>query len=397
LFLAKPGEAMGVKSMIESATQGRTSLWRMTLGLVSVLLFASCTPAPARPAPGTAAEPAAVPDWQAQWEEALAAARQEGKVVIAGPPGQSFRDAALEFNKRYPGITAEYAGAPGRDQVPKIVAERRAGQYFWDVWVGGGPSAYSLKAEGSFDPIRPALILPEVVDDSQWFGGFDDGYVDKDKRFVYGFTGFLGQHVVVNRDVIPESELNSVEQLIEPRWQGKLSWQEPRAAGAGSALAAYLLIVKGEDWLRKLLEQDIVVSRDGRQQLEWVVQNRYPIGLGPDQALVVDFRRKGFLSQLQWLDPDSPLGSRLTTSFGNVAVFNRAPHPNAARVFLNWLLSPEGQAAWVAHIEQNSRRLDIPGPPESALRPGARYINPSTEENTPYTDRAIELAKSILK
>jgi iron(III) transport system substrate-binding protein len=318
-------------------------------------------------------------------------------VVIAGPPGQIFRRAALEFQSNFPEIAVEYIGMAGAEVVPRILAERRAEQYLWDVWVGGGPSAYRLKAEGSFLPLRPALLLPEIMDTSKWLGSFDEGFVDAERQFVYGFTGFLGQHVVVNREVIPESELSSVEQLLEPKWKGKMSWQEPRGAGAGSGLASYFLIVKGEDWLRQLLQQDIAVIRDGRQQIEWVIQNRYPIGVAPDQALVVDFRRQGFTSQLVWLAPDSPLGARLTTSFGNVALFDRAPHPNAAQTFINWLLSQEGQAAWVRLTEQNSRRLDVPGPPDSAPNPTRQYLNPTTEENMPYTEKAIELANALLR
>jgi iron(III) transport system substrate-binding protein len=221
--------------------------------------------------------------------------------------------------------------------------------------------------------------------------------MDVEQQLVYSYVGFLGQHVLVNRKVIPESELHSVEQLLEPKWRGKMSWNEPSASGAGGTLAGYFLLVKGEEWLLKLYQQDVAITRDLRQQIEWVITNRYPIGIGPNQTLVADFRRQGFDSELSWLAADTPLGARLTTGSGSLALFDQAPHPNAARLFLNWLLSQEAQAEWVKITEQNSRRLDVPGPAETALNPTVKYENVNSEENQPYVTKAQELARSVFR
>jgi iron(III) transport system substrate-binding protein len=176
-----------------------------------------------------------------------------------------------------------------------------------------------------------------------------------------------------------------------------MSWHEPRENGSGSQAAGYWMLLKNEDWLRQLFEQDLTTTRDNRQQVEWVIHNRYPIALGPGTEAINEFRRNGFDKEITRLEHGTPLGSRLTTGFDNVMLVNRAPHPNAARVYLNWLLSQEGQASWVRITELNSRRLDVGGPPETAPRPGVTYLNNSKEEYLPYIDKAIELAKNVLK
>jgi iron(III) transport system substrate-binding protein len=371
--------------------------------LLLVLLLAACAPgasAPASPRGDAQPPPAAgtgASKQQSEWDRLVAAARQEGKVVVAGPPGDSYRNAVLEFQKQYPGITVEFSGATGPAFAPKVLAERRADQYLLDLFIGGAATGYTLKAEGVFDPIRPALVLPEVLDSSKWQGGFDDGFMDNDGQFVYAFSGYLNMNVIGNRKVIPEHELNNVEQLLDPRWKGKITWLEPRVFGAGSTLAGYWLLVKGEPWLQQLFEQDVVITKDLRQQVEWVVLNRYPIAIAPESIFVIEFQRQGFQSELSWLAPDSPLGSRLATGFGQAMLVNRAPHPNASKVFLNWLLSRDGQAAWVQHTDRNSRRLDVPGPAETTLKQGVSYVNISTEENVGYTSKAIDLATALFR
>jgi iron(III) transport system substrate-binding protein len=377
--------------------------------LIVACLLAACAPAatpapapaPAAAQPGAAssapsgAAPAAAPS---QWDQIVAAAKQEGKVVLAGPPGQVYRDGLVDFQKRYPDIALEYSGQSGRDFIPRALSERAAGQYLWDVHVGGPESVnLELKPAGALAPLKPALVLPEVLDDSKWLGGFDDGFMDRERQFTYGFQGDLSQHVWVNREVIPESELSTVEQLTDPKWKGKISWNDPTAAGSGSAIAGYWLMLKGEDWLRTLYQQDVVSTRDLRQQVEWIARGRYPIAVGGDSTSLLSFQQQGLGLQVKPLAKDSQLGGRMSPGFGNVMLMDQAPHPNAAKVYLNWLLSREGQTSYATITERNSRRLDVPGLPETTPRPDVEYVIVNREENQPNIARAMDLAKTIIK
>ena len=84
-------------------------------------------------------------------------------------------------------------------------------------------------------------------------------------------------------------------------------------------------------------------------------------------------------------------------AFGNLALLNRAPHPNAAKVFINWGLSREGQTAWVQIVERNSRRLDVPNDPHFTPKAGTTYVTIDHEDTVRYRDDAAALAREILK
>jgi iron(III) transport system substrate-binding protein len=373
-------------------------LWtRSILSLVSMTVITLAACAPAAPAQSQAA-PAPAASGQSEWDRTLAAAKQEGRVIVAGPPGQVYRDGLSEFEKRYPDIALEFTGVSGRDYNPRVLAERRAGQYLWDVLVGGPESVnLELKPAGALDPIKTAILLPEVLDDSKWLGGFDDGFMDRENQYTYGFQGDLSMHVYVNREFILEGELSSVEQLVDPRWKGKISWNDPSAAGAGSAAAGYWLLLKGEDWLRSMFRQDVAVTRDLRQQVEWLVRGRAPIAIGVDSTILLEFQQQGIGPQVRVLAKESQLGSRLSPGFGNVMLLNQAPHPNAAKVYLNWLLSRDGQTSFSTITQRNSRRNDVQSVPESMPRPDVTYVIINREENQPNIAKAMELAQTMLR
>jgi ABC-type Fe3+ transport system substrate-binding protein len=87
----------------------------------------------------------------------------------------------------------------------------------------------------------------------------------------------------------------------------------------------------------------------------------------------------------------------MSPGFGNVMLINRAPHPNAAKLYINWLLSQEGQTAFATITQRNSRRLDVQGLPETTPRPGVEYVIINREENQPNIATAMDLAKTIIK
>jgi ABC-type Fe3+ transport system substrate-binding protein len=355
-------------------------------------------PAPAAAGPSGAASASAGtrPEWQAEWERTLAAARQEETVVLGLQVGQPWRDWVAQFEKAYPGIRVDVAGTTSTAGVSRVMAERRAGQFLWDVHIGGGESMNSvLKPEGGLLPLRPALMLPEVLDDSKWHGRFDDGFIDREGTYIYSFRGELGYTVAVNRDVVPEAQLHRVEDVVDPRWRGRLSLQDPRGGGKGASDAGHFIMMRGEDWWRQLLAQEPVVTSDRRQQVEWAVRGQYPIAVSADTVTQNDFRRQGLGLNTKPLAPESEMGSRLSMS-STMALFERPPHPHAARVFANWVLSREGQDAFSRITGQNSRRLDVEGPPDTAPDPNVQYRSINKEEFHPYQARAEQIAKEML-
>lgn len=353
----------------------------------------------AKPASGQAAKPDATANWKSEWDKTVAAAKQEGKVVVAGGPGEMYRKASMPFQTAYPDIQLEFAGMQAPEFPPKVAAERSGGQFLWDVYLIGWKTPLNLMPRGILDPLKPALILPDVLDETKWHSGFADGWVDKDRQYIYQYQGRLTFMAYVNRNVAPESELSKVDQLLDPKWKGKISVLDPRVPGPTSSYFAYLIAIKGEDWVRKLMAQDLVIVKVGREQGEGVVRGNYPIALGMDRTDLEQFAREGLTANVEPLDSDSAAGRRLTGGYGNATLVNRAPHPNAAKMYLNWLLSKEGQTAWTEATGSNSRRLDVAGPPVTTPNPRVKYEATEKEWSPLFNsfDRAVEVAKEIFQ
>ena len=227
------------------------------------------------------------------------------------------------------------------------------------------------------------LIRPERWDDSKWINGFDWGFMDKARERIFAINSYFTYAIYINRDVIPTSEFSRVEDLLNPRFRGRIVVNEPREAGSGSVNMARLLQSMGPDWLRRVFqEQDLMVTRNLRQQLEWLTRGQYPIAIGVDSAGLEEFQRQGLALNVHPLDlPDS---KGVANGFGGCGcAISNPPHPNAAKVYLDWLLSHEGQTNWAKSTARNARRSDVEiVDPMSAIQPGVDHFIVQREENT---------------
>ena len=335
-------------------------------------------------------------DWKSDWERTLAAARKEGAVTVSASSSELLRQVLMEFERDHPGIRVLYTSANGRDFWSRVEKEREVGRYLWDLRIGGvSAQAYEAKDRGFLDPIRPLLALPEVADDGKWSGGIHRLFADRDKKYAMRFTGALFAGVVVNRDVVPEKDFKTPRDLLDPRWQGRIVLQDPRAGGgAGSYALAGFLLQYGEPFVRELLSrQKPIISDNKRQMAEWVIRNRYPIAIGMGTDTLPQFQQQGLGKNVRVVPGDDITGDV-------VLLINKAPNPNAAKAYVNWLLSRKTQGRLAQVAELNSRRTDVkPGDPESALdlRRVGHYLDVSDEEHVEARNKVRKLAKELLK
>src|SRR5207244_3788308 len=133
----------------------------------------------------------------------------------------------------------------------------------------------------------------------------------------YAFVAPIEVFVKVNRDVVPESRLSKVDQLLDPQWKGKIAFDDPRRAGSGIGLLSHFVRVKGEDFAIKLLQQDLVLARDTRQLADWLVRGTYPIYFGNPSALN-EFFAQGLGKNVKDLEPEG--GGDLETGSGHAAL-----------------------------------------------------------------------------
>ena len=295
-----------------------------------------------------------------EWEQVLAAAKKEGTVSVIGPVGTGRRDTlTLPFEKKY-GIKVEYFSDRGSGIGPRLAAERKAGKFLWDVFIGGTTTALEVTLPGGMlDPIEPALILPEVKDPKQWRGGGIE-YVDAGKHVLVMMLTQRGT-LFVNPKVVKPDSITSYKDLLNPKFKRKIVMDDPTNAGPGQGTFTFFYLHPdlGPKFIRELAKQEPTVLRDYLQELDGIARERFLVLIG-DTDIIAEERIKAGVP-IAILDPRRiKEGSYVGSSGGALTMFNHAPHPNAAKVYINWLLSKEGQTD-LARLNSNiSARLDVP-------------------------------------
>lgn len=343
--------------------------------------------------------------WEEEWSRVLEAAKKEGKVVVSIPASAELRKKMEEvFEKRFAGIDLEVITAAGSKSVRRIADEFKAGVRYHDAHVGGTSSMVTgLIREKIAEPIEPSMMLPEVKEPKNWWGGHI--YVDKAKRFAYAFQAYMSDNFYYNAKVVDPKELKSFDDLLNPKWKGKIGFLDPRAPGAGDSSWSYMWEVKGEDYLQKLVQQDILWLRDQRLLAQSLATGKVAITIGLTYYSFQPFIEAGLPVDAL---PNFKEGTYISGGSGNLVVIKDPPHPNATKVFLNWLLSREGQEVFSHAMGQATRRLDVDTswlrrygivPAKDAFRPEdySKYENQSEEKILRVRIPATRVAMKLLK
>jgi iron(III) transport system substrate-binding protein len=303
-----------------------------------------------------AAEPKAA--WQADWDKTVKAAEGEGALVIYMT--QAFEPVFREvFQSKYPRIKVTMVTGRGFELSQRIMNERRAGKYIADIYVSGNITPLTVFHRAKIlEPIKPLLLLPEVVDPSNWYEG-KHHYDDPENRYIFVFEGTpRSGEITYNTKLVNPSEIKSYWDLLNPKWKGKIVSVDPLVSGPISA--AQIFFYKhpdlGPEYVRRLhAETDMVIVRSNEQLLDWLSAGKFSFGFG---ARNVDTAITQGLPLNQFLPGSLKEGSSVTAYNGTLSFFNRAPHPNAAKVAANWLLSREGQTTWLDYNQKSGGLYD---------------------------------------
>ncbi|HEX9443747.1 MAG TPA: extracellular solute-binding protein [Candidatus Binatia bacterium] len=288
-----------------------------------------------------------------------------------------------EFRRDYPEIHITSVNGQGSQLGVKIMAEARAGKIIADIFSGGAATNYGMLYKGKvLDSIKAALILPEVLDQTKWYGG-GHFYADPENRSVFVYIANPSTSgLYYNTGQVNPKEFKSYWDLLNPKWKGRIVSQDPNGNGMGPPLVFYYKNPElGPEFVRRFFgAMDLTFGRDRRQITDWLASGKFAICLAcreatraRDQGLPVDEFDTG-----EWKE-----GAYITSGGGSMSLIKGAPHPNAARVFINWFLSRKGQAALQKYSDlygeaaPNSRRVDIPKddlPAESRLIKGRKYL-----------------------
>jgi iron(III) transport system substrate-binding protein len=290
-----------------------------------------------------------------QWETIVEAGRKEGKVVASIPPSAELRKLMESaFTKRY-GIGVEFVPARGGAIIRRMVDEAKAGAQYFDIHIGGTESAITgLIPENILEPVEPFFILPEVKDPKQWWGGHL--WADNAGRFIYVFVAYQTVSLWSNSDEYKATEFKSFDDLLNPKLKGRIGISDPRTPGSGSSMWSYMNYIKGEEYLQRLVAQKLFVTRDLRILAENLAKGKITVTSGIGYSEFLPFIKAGL--------PVIPLplpkeGLYVSGGYGHLMIFKKQPHPNATKVFVNWLLGREGQDVFSRGMGVGSRRFDV--------------------------------------
>lgn len=295
----------------------------------------------------------------ASWEETTARARKEGKVVVGIAPSAELRR-ALEsvFTARFPSIQLELVPVSGPALMARIASEYKAGVKYFDVGLPGAepPLLLLREQEGIWEPLEPNMVLGEVKNPANWWGGHL--WIDnvKTKKFIYPYFAYISASIWYNSTLLTPQELQISEDFLKPKLKGKIGLLDPRKPGSGQLWWSFFWKTKGQAFLRMLVGQDLLVLSDLRQLAEALVKGKIAVTIGVSYYTLQPFVQAGLpVKAISHFKDGNPVAN----GNGAVVITKDPPHPNSAKVFVNWLLSKEGQEVTGKAMRMGTRRLDV--------------------------------------
>lgn len=342
--------------------------------------------------------------WEAEWEKTLPAASKEGQVNVYMWGNTAVLDEGV-FQAAYPGIRMTVVSGRGGQLLQRILTERRADKFIADVYIDGLGNVYPAYQAKIFDPIRPALLLPEVTEGSLWWQGRHH-YTDREGSYLFRFqsTAMKGTISYNTKSLIPKT-FKSFWDFLQPRWKGKIEARDVREAGPGSAAMRFFYHNPdlGPNFISRLFgEMDVTLFRDNRLAVDWLGSGKFAICFFCNEVDAA--RRQGL--PVDTFKEVMREGAGLYQQAGTVTLVNQSPHPNAAKVFLNWFLSREGQyalqkaSARAQASAGDSLRVDISKDhvlPEDRREEGVKYMDMDTPERMDIRPVIKIFAESLAK
>jgi iron(III) transport system substrate-binding protein len=289
------------------------------------------------------APPGAEPEKDA-WEQVVAAARAEGQVLLYVNPGtRPFMEHAIPAFQQEYGVQAEPVYMSGREVEERLYAEHGAGQYRADIVSAANASAYGLYKTGLLETINlpNTRAITERLRHIGPVGTYYPQYVDP-----YG--------ILVNIQQVPPERLPTRwADLLDPYYRGKIVLHDPTTAGGGNTWLGLVHETPGlgRPYLEQLARQDLLMVQQPTQVESMIARGERSIGL-PIGLRALALQRG---APIQYVAPQE--GVFLIVS--SVAVAKNAPHPNAARVWANFMLSKRAQEWWHQQANYTPVREDV--------------------------------------
>ena len=284
-------------------------------------------------------------------ERLIEGAKREGAVVLYSGmiENQALRPIAQAFQKKYPFVKLSYWRADSENIVAKLGAEERGNNHVGDVVEGTGIGEQATSA-GLAQP----FTTPSLQD-------FPEKYRDPDHLWAPTRMSYFA--TAYNTRLVPASEApRTYEALLDPKWKGKMAWSFGPAVGT-SLFLTNLRIAWGEDkamdYFRKLAAQKVIdYGATARTVVDRVMAGEYALGLNI-------YAHHPLISKAKGAPVDTVLMDPVPSAAGTALVAKGAPHPYAAMLLIDFLLSKDGQEI-MAKSQYFPSRADVAPLPELA-------------------------------
>jgi len=266
-------------------------------------------------------------------------ARREGSVLLY-TTGTQIKLLIDRFEQKYPYLRVELARASSADTARKVLEEYRAGYEKVD--------AFELASHGLVVPRDENILQPFR---SPELSAFAADAIEPGRHWVVVRESYTG--IGFNTKLLPPDKApKTYQSLLEPQWKGKMA-----ISGVSTTAVNWvgtMLIVQGADFVRKLGQQNIrIYNLTGRALANLMTAGEVMLSPTIYNSHVAASAEKG--APLGWFAP----GTVPVTDTG-VALARKAPHPHAALLFIDFLMSKEGQVLY-QELGYDSPRSDVAG------------------------------------
>jgi ABC-type Fe3+ transport system substrate-binding protein len=334
-----------------------------------------------------------------EWDKAVAAAEKEESVIINIPAGNALRDFLVgEWPKTFPKISLVTNSIEEATWIARVRLERQSGKYLWDASMSGSVTAYTMKNDGVTVPIVPELILADVNDPKIW-GGWDRVLWDNEHRYVMATQNFL-KMPFYNAKLLPAEKVKveGTKVFLDPILKKKVIWNDPLIPGSGETFALVMRKLLGDDGLRTFIENQVVFTANMMDLVDKMARGQYAMSLGPTMdALLKRYKDAGLDFDIRPLGNTPELGAYSNSGGSNLILMKDAPHPNAMKVFVNWMLSKDITTRLAKAQNQDTNRADVPSqlPANEQALPGVHYVEPQRESSVVELHESHDLIRQI--
>jgi iron(III) transport system substrate-binding protein len=334
-----------------------------------------------------------------EWERLVAEAKKEGTVAVGGPIDPAARVyLSRAWQKDFPQIEFNYSVAGGFDWGNRVKAERANGKYLWDVYLNGpNTGIYAFAKEGAFQDFSQVFVLPELKAPKTFRRPMDDMFMDSGKKMLAMFS--TPSTIWYNAKKIDPAKVRRIglEILFDPALKGRIGWSDPRTAGPGSNYAAHLYVLFGKEGLKKIItDNEAVFFARPTQTTEALMRGKLDIVIAHQQSEMERYREAGIEIDLRPVGTDAKR-AYLAAGGAILSVWTPAAHPNAARLFANWIMTREQQEGLGKAMVVDSNRADVPPASQAPMRfmPGENYVESQKERMLATRDEAMAYIREL--